>query len=333
MKTSSLWNCLNVVVFVSLLSIYISFYQSTLIEPPPYQGPFGADCDPDSGWNCDYAPPFSHRNGDHHFCDLDVMQLSDGMDEFFSKCYLKMPCVINTTLEDWTNASFWNKEAFLAAYGNHSFDAGKSIKLVLKAGVGKERYTLNEYLALQQDYREQEPMYIFDRTIWSEESRSFQANHFRDDNISFFKFGSEHIKFASLFSTHPKSETVKHEQLQWADLGGGHNGHGRHVPRARRELGLSGGGAQAVVSVSSAPAARGRLLAGLLVQGLVPPRLPAPAQPLRLEELGRHERLQFESRGRRDVDPAALEHLLAPRRRQTSADPRQRQHCTRHVVI
>ena len=35
------------------------------------------DCDPTSGWQCDYEPEFSHRNGDHSFCDLDVISLDD----------------------------------------------------------------------------------------------------------------------------------------------------------------------------------------------------------------------------------------------------------------
>lgn len=35
------------------------------------------DCDPESGWQCDYQPDFSHRNGDHAFCDLDIVSLDD----------------------------------------------------------------------------------------------------------------------------------------------------------------------------------------------------------------------------------------------------------------
>ena len=35
------------------------------------------DCDSTSGWECDYEPEFSHRNGDHSFCDLDIISLDD----------------------------------------------------------------------------------------------------------------------------------------------------------------------------------------------------------------------------------------------------------------
>ena len=34
-----------------------------------------ADCNSDSGWECDYSPDFSQRDGDHHFCALHVIQL------------------------------------------------------------------------------------------------------------------------------------------------------------------------------------------------------------------------------------------------------------------
>ena len=35
------------------------------------------DCDASSGWHCDYEPDFSHRNGDHAFCDLAMVSLDD----------------------------------------------------------------------------------------------------------------------------------------------------------------------------------------------------------------------------------------------------------------
>ena len=114
------------------------------------------------------------------------------MDEFFEKCYFKKGCLINATVDDWTNATFWQKDNFLSEYGDYSFDAGGSLEIVLKAGIGKEKYTLREYVDLvferQNDYRSAEPMYIFDRTIWDEEGYKFRDNHFQKNNISFYSY-------------------------------------------------------------------------------------------------------------------------------------------------
>lgn len=121
------------------------------------------------------------------------------MDEFFEKCYFKRGCLINATIDDWTNASFWKKDNFLSEYGDYSFDAGGSLEIVLKAGIGKEKYTLKEYVDLvfakQNDYRSGEPMYIFDRTIWDEENRKFQDNHFHKKSVPFYKYGSRRLRY------------------------------------------------------------------------------------------------------------------------------------------
>ena len=32
-------------------------------------------CNSDSGWKSDYISEFSHKNGDHYYCDLDIISL------------------------------------------------------------------------------------------------------------------------------------------------------------------------------------------------------------------------------------------------------------------
>ena len=81
---SSSFDTVTMAVFFLLLLYISSIYRSASLEEAEcinreyretYDGPVGADCDPDSGWECDYAPEFSHRDGDHAFCDLEVIQL------------------------------------------------------------------------------------------------------------------------------------------------------------------------------------------------------------------------------------------------------------------
>lgn len=70
-------------VFFAMLLYVSSIHKSVSLEEEcingeyqqTYDGPVGADCDPESGWECDYSPEFSHRDGDHAFCDLEVIQL------------------------------------------------------------------------------------------------------------------------------------------------------------------------------------------------------------------------------------------------------------------
>ena len=40
--------------------------------------------DSNMGWKGDYEPEFSHRNGDHAFCDLDIISLDDKLHNYLS---------------------------------------------------------------------------------------------------------------------------------------------------------------------------------------------------------------------------------------------------------
>eukprot|EP01084_Bolivina_argentea_P304048 525034_1 len=121
------------------------------------------------------------------------------MDEFFRKCYFKKPCLIDTTIDQWTNATFWQKDNFLSAFGNYSFDSGKSLNLVLNAGVGELKTTLRQYIESndnnENNYQLKEPMYIFDRTIWDTEQKQFRNNHINRKNIPFYDFASSKIDY------------------------------------------------------------------------------------------------------------------------------------------
>ena len=65
--------------------------------------------------------------------------------------------------------------------------------------MSEKESTLTEYIFLvdrgRNNYTRKEPMYIFDRTIWDQESRKFQHNHFKGNNIPFFKFASSKINY------------------------------------------------------------------------------------------------------------------------------------------
>eukprot|EP01084_Bolivina_argentea_P241550 405477_1 len=183
------------VAFVASIQIAFFLLQIALSITNPNK----LDCDEQSGWQCDYQPEFSHRDGDHAFCDLDIISLDDNLNEFLSKCYFKKACIINATTEEWTNSTFWMKDNLLNEYGSYQFDSDTSINLVLRAGVGQKKYSLKQYIHLtdtnRNNYTKIEPMYIFDRTIWDNENHKFQQNHFKGQNIKFFKFASSKINY------------------------------------------------------------------------------------------------------------------------------------------
>ena len=189
------------------------------VSEPPF-GSEPIDCDTESGWNCDYEPKFSHRDGNHTFCDFEVLSLNDelinqihissleinhttyaisSLSTFLEKCYFKKPCLINASIEDWTDPAYWNRDQLLSTHSDYVFDSGKSLDLVLRAGHGELKYSLREYIKLNDEnknnYKHKEPMYIFDRTIWRTENRKFRENHIKLHNVSFIKYASTKIDY------------------------------------------------------------------------------------------------------------------------------------------
>eukprot|EP01084_Bolivina_argentea_P132743 234249_1 len=156
-------------------------------------------CNSPKGWKCAFNEAFSQKDTDHSYCDFDVITLNTSLDEFIENYYMKKPVAINTKLSDWTNTSFWEKQNLLQSYGNYKFDVGKSLKLVLSAGVVEQKMSLKEYVdrndANLNNYTLQEPLYIFDRTIWHEENHKFLSNHIHRKNIKFFDYASTNLNY------------------------------------------------------------------------------------------------------------------------------------------
>eukprot|EP01084_Bolivina_argentea_P093581 168293_1 len=131
-----------------------------------------------SGWNCDYITPVSHRNGDFGFCDFDIIPFDFPIDEFNKKYLLKKPVLIDSQWSDWLqhNISFYFKSSLLKKWGSYEFDSGRSLELVLNAGVGKIKTTLNNYYNLEfSNKTKQDPhiesLYIFDRSLFQHYSK------------------------------------------------------------------------------------------------------------------------------------------------------------------
>eukprot|EP01084_Bolivina_argentea_P174897 302925_1 len=150
-----------------------------------------------AGYECDYESAWSSRDGDHFFCDADVVHINDLTHEQFLNEYLfKKPLLIDANLSDWTDPSFWTKKNWLMKYGTYPFEAGRSLELVLNSGIGTVNITLEEYfsdhmqLALDadtmgpHDAEFKEPLYVFDRSIWREEEE-FQLKHFHGPSYLF----------------------------------------------------------------------------------------------------------------------------------------------------
>merc|ERR1712228_855851 len=106
---------------------------------------------------------------------------------------------INASIEDWTNASYWNRESLLSSHSDYVFDAGKSLDLVLRAGHGELKYSLRQYIEMndknENDYKHKEPLYIFDRSIWKTEGGKFRQHHIATNNISFLLYAQKRIKY------------------------------------------------------------------------------------------------------------------------------------------
>ena len=87
----------------------------------------------------------------------------------------------------------------MKTYGMYEFGLGKSLDLVLRAGEATKTSTLEEYIKTidtnLNNHSRLEPLYIFDRTIWDQERRKFQKNHFKGQRIPFFKFAKSKIDY------------------------------------------------------------------------------------------------------------------------------------------
>ena len=141
------------------------------------------------GWTCDYSAEFSSRDGDHFFCDVDTISANMSVEEFNSKYLFKQPVLIDTKIEDWADPDFWSKKSLVKNYGDFLFEAGRSLELVLNSGIGSTAISLRDWLRdpmslhLDADVSGpfdgpfKEPLYIFDRSIWNEES-GFKDKHF-----------------------------------------------------------------------------------------------------------------------------------------------------------
>ena len=62
----------SLVTFLLQVAITIHSIITTLALQPDSSE---MECDVESGWKHDYEPEFSHRNGDHSFCDLEIISL------------------------------------------------------------------------------------------------------------------------------------------------------------------------------------------------------------------------------------------------------------------
>ena len=60
-----------VTVLLQVLIVTYSFITTRTLQPDTPE----IECDAENGWKHDYEPEFSHRNGDHPFCDLDIISL------------------------------------------------------------------------------------------------------------------------------------------------------------------------------------------------------------------------------------------------------------------
>eukprot|EP01083_Nonionella_stella_P090080 251666_1 len=140
--------------------------------------------DVDSGWSCDYITNASHRNGDYDFCDFDIIPLDFPIEKFNELYLLKKPVLIDSNWHDWLtkNISFYFKASLSKHFGSYSFDSGRSLDLVLNAGVGKIKTTLNDYI--QQEFSNItsnnthiESLYIFDRSLFKDYSALTEYFH------------------------------------------------------------------------------------------------------------------------------------------------------------
>ena len=140
------------------------------------------------GWSCDFESIYSNVNNDHYYCELDVIPITASMELFREKYLLKKPVVIDASVSEWSNETFWSKDSLIHHLGNVGFESGRSLELVLNSGIGSINITLNQYLQdpmrleLETDMGPydadfKEPLYIFDRSIWRNDP-DFQYKYF-----------------------------------------------------------------------------------------------------------------------------------------------------------
>lgn len=103
------------------------------------------------------------------------------MSEFMDKYLFKKPALIDGFTSNWSDTEFWSKDSLMKEYGNYVFEAGRSLELVLNAGVGKWNSTFYDYWRDSKqvhlddetmgpfDAQFKEDLYIFDRSVWRED--------------------------------------------------------------------------------------------------------------------------------------------------------------------
>ena len=150
-----------------------------------------------NGWKCDWQSRFGYRNGKTNFCDFPVIEdpFSLTFSEFQERFKNRSPVLLKTSLNDWTpnDGRHFSRTRLIERYGDMKFETGRSHRLVLNSGIGYDEMKLSEYLDKWMAFNRSndqkidgsnEPIYIFDRSIWKKNDSTFQKELF----VSPFEF-------------------------------------------------------------------------------------------------------------------------------------------------